>query len=63
MVVKNGMSRYHICLDALQYAQHLGGQTQALADHCKAMLERHETYIREHLEDLPEVRDWTWTAP
>ncbi len=62
MVVKNGMSRYHLCLDALRYAQRLAGQTQALADHCTAMLRRHETYIREHLEDMPEVRDWTWTA-
>jgi len=62
MVVKNGMSRYHLCLDALKYAPNLGGRTQALTDHCTAMLARHETYIREHLEDMPEVRDWTWTA-
>jgi len=25
------------------------------------MLARHESYIREHLEDMPEVREWTWT--
>jgi phosphoketolase len=50
MVVKNGMSRYHLCLDALKYAPHVGGRTQALTDHCTAMLARHETYIREHLE-------------
>ena len=62
MVVKNGMSRYHLCLDALRYAQRPSGQTQALTDHCTAMLGRHETYIREHLEDMPEVRDRTWTA-
>jgi xylulose-5-phosphate/fructose-6-phosphate phosphoketolase len=23
---------------------------------------RHHAYIREHLEDMPEVRDWTWPA-
>lgn len=26
------------------------------------MLARHHGYIREHLEDMPEVRDWTWSA-
>jgi xylulose-5-phosphate/fructose-6-phosphate phosphoketolase len=62
MVVKNGMSRYHLCLDAVKYAERPAGQTQALTDHCTAMLARHEAYIREHLEDMPEVRDWTWTA-
>jgi xylulose-5-phosphate/fructose-6-phosphate phosphoketolase len=62
MVVKNGMSRYHLCLDAVQYATHGAGRAAALVDHCQAMLARHETYIREHLQDMPEVSDWTWTA-
>ncbi len=33
-------------------------QAQALDD----LLRRHETSIRRHLEDMPEVRDWTWSG-
>ena len=36
---------------------------RTLSDHCTGMLARREAYIREHLEGMPEVRDWTWTAP
>ena len=64
MVVRNGMSRYHLCLEAL-HRTGARGQTDgaALAAHCRAMLERHPGYIREHLEDMPEVRDWRWSEP
>jgi len=37
-----------------------GMHNSELAEHCRAMLERHHAYIREHLEDLPEIRDWVW---
>jgi xylulose-5-phosphate/fructose-6-phosphate phosphoketolase len=30
-----------------------------LEAHCREMLERHRVYVREHLEDMPEVRDWS----
>jgi phosphoketolase len=34
-----------------------------LAGHVKPRLpEKHHRYIREHLEDMPEVRDWTSPA-
>ncbi len=64
MVVRNGMSRYHLCLEALRRTEARGQREGArLAELCRAMLERHPGYIREHLQDLPEVRDWRWSEP
>jgi xylulose-5-phosphate/fructose-6-phosphate phosphoketolase len=61
--VRNEMSRYDLCLEALRRVPEAETRGAALADHCRAMLERHERYIREHLEDMPDVRDWCWTEP
>jgi len=61
MVVRNGMSRYDLCVEALRRAPRMAARRGELIDRCAAMLRRHESYIREHLEDMPEVRDWTWT--
>ena len=63
MVVRNRMSRYHLTLEALN---RVGGQLDGapeLAEHCRGMLLKHEAYIRRHLEDLPEIRDWVWFPP
>ena len=60
MVVLNEMSRYHLVLDALRRARRIAPGALALEHHCEAMLLRHHDHIREHLEDMPEVRDWTW---
>jgi xylulose-5-phosphate/fructose-6-phosphate phosphoketolase len=61
MVVRNGMSRYHLCIEALRHAPRMQERAAALIEECSTMLARHERYVREHLEDLPEVRDWVWT--
>jgi xylulose-5-phosphate/fructose-6-phosphate phosphoketolase len=61
MVVKNDMSRYHLCLEAVRRASRMAGRADAVVEHCEAMLARHDGYIREHLEDMPEVREWKWT--
>jgi xylulose-5-phosphate/fructose-6-phosphate phosphoketolase len=59
MVVLNGMSRYHLALMALERAPRPPAGAAELEAHCREMLARHHAYVREHLEDMPEVRDWT----
>jgi xylulose-5-phosphate/fructose-6-phosphate phosphoketolase len=62
MVVLNRMSRYHLVLEALRRSRRAAETAPELARLCETMLERHHSYVREHLEDMPEVRDWTWSA-
>jgi xylulose-5-phosphate/fructose-6-phosphate phosphoketolase len=61
MVVRNHISRYHLCMEALHRARRapVGGET--LVEHCEDMLRRHQAYVVVHLEDMPEVRDWRWS--
>jgi xylulose-5-phosphate/fructose-6-phosphate phosphoketolase len=61
MVVRNGMSRYDLCIEALRRGGRALPRSAALIDECRAALERHHVYTRDHLEDMPEVRDWTWS--
>ena len=58
MVVLNKMSRFHLCIESLKRSGY--PQAGPLIEWCEGMLAKHQTYTREHFEDLPEVRDWTW---
>jgi len=62
MVVLNEMSRYHLAIEALRRARRRPAGASELLEHCHEMLARHHGYVREHFEDIPEVRDWTWGA-
>ena len=59
MVVRNKMSRFHLCMEALRRSDY--PQAGPLMEWCQEMLAKHQTYTREHFEDMPEVRDWVWT--
>ena len=62
MVVKNEMSRYHLCLDALKsVAPARSRAARSWSRTATEMLDRHRQYVVEHLDDMPEVRDWTWS--
>ncbi len=63
MVVRNRASRYHLVIDALNNTKRRPRGASALVAWCTAQLAEHEVYIREHLEDMPEVRDWFIQQP
>ena len=61
MVVLNGISRLQLCLDVLRYVPAALGHAGELIAYCTSTLEAHDAYIREHFEDLPDIRDWVWS--
>ena len=61
MVVLNKMSRYHLVIEALRRSKRRTAGSPELAEFCRAQLEKHSRYIVEHLEDMPEVENWTWS--
>jgi xylulose-5-phosphate/fructose-6-phosphate phosphoketolase len=61
MVVLNEMSRFHLALDALKHIPRVRLQAEDAINFFNQELQRHQVYIREHLEDMPEIRNWQWT--
>ncbi|MGC1685590.1 MAG: phosphoketolase family protein, partial [Candidatus Acidiferrales bacterium] len=61
MVVLNKMSRFHLAIDALKHVPRLRSQASDAIDMFNRKLFEHHTYIRQHFEDMPEIRNWRWT--
>jgi xylulose-5-phosphate/fructose-6-phosphate phosphoketolase len=59
MTVLNKISRFHLVIDALNNARTVPSGAAELIDWCRGQLDRHRTYVREYMEDLPEIRSWT----
>jgi xylulose-5-phosphate/fructose-6-phosphate phosphoketolase len=62
MTVLNELDRYHLAgsvIDRVPRLARIGGHfKQMLRD----KLVEHHHYVREHGDDMPEVRDWKWTG-
>ncbi len=58
MVVLNEMSRYHLAAEALRRTR--GASATDLIEQCQQAVAASVEYSREHFEDPPEIRDWTW---
>ena len=62
MVVLNNLDRYQLALDAIRRIPRLAGQIEAETARFDATMQRHKLYISEHGDDMPEVKDWRWSA-
>jgi xylulose-5-phosphate/fructose-6-phosphate phosphoketolase len=63
MVVLNGISRFHLAMEALRRSRRAPDDLEGKLRRCQDALARHGRYIREHFQDLPEIRDWNWETP
>ncbi|MEJ2060626.1 MAG: phosphoketolase family protein, partial [Gammaproteobacteria bacterium] len=63
MVVVNRTSRYHLAIEALRHVPRLHDRATDLIDRFEDKLVEHGHYVREHLQDMPEIRDWQWETP
>jgi xylulose-5-phosphate/fructose-6-phosphate phosphoketolase len=61
MVVLNKMSRFHLAIDALKHVPRLRLEASDAIDMFNRKLYEHSVYIREHFQDLPEIRNWSYT--
>ena len=62
MVMMNDFERFHLVMDVVDRVPSLGSRSAALRQEMGDMRRRARAWTREHGEDLPEVRDWSWTA-
>ena len=60
MTVLNSMSRFDLAAAVLRRSRRAVPGTDECLEHCAVMLNHHQRYVREHFEDMPEIRDWTW---
>ena len=59
MTVLNDLDRFHLVLAALRWLP-ASSEAAELGRTMEARLAAHRDWIREHGEDLPEIRDWRW---
>jgi xylulose-5-phosphate/fructose-6-phosphate phosphoketolase len=62
MVVLNNLDRFQLALDAIRRIPRFSDQVEKATARYWTAMERHKLYISEHGDDMPEVRDWRWSA-
>jgi len=60
MTVLNQLDRYDLAIDVIDRVPRLTDRAGHARERLADRLIEHRAYIREHGEDLPEIRDWAW---
>ncbi|MCM1513088.1 MAG: phosphoketolase family protein [Oxalobacter formigenes] len=61
MVVMNDLDRFHLVGDAIDRLPKLAGKAAYAKQYLRDKLLEHKAYVHQYGEDMPEIRDWTWT--
>jgi xylulose-5-phosphate/fructose-6-phosphate phosphoketolase len=61
MVVLNDLDRFHLVGDVIDRVPGLGSAMTSVKPAIRDKLTEHHEYIRKHGDDMPEIRDWTWS--
>jgi xylulose-5-phosphate/fructose-6-phosphate phosphoketolase len=60
MAVLNDMDRFHLVLDVLDRVPSIGRDGGPVRELMREKRAEHYRYIRQHGEDMPEIREWRW---
>jgi xylulose-5-phosphate/fructose-6-phosphate phosphoketolase len=60
MVMLNDLDRFHLVIDVIDRVPELGGRAAHIRQEMEDARLRARAYTREHGQDDPAVRDWTW---
>ncbi|ADD42907.1 phosphoketolase family protein [Stackebrandtia nassauensis] len=61
MLVLNDMDRFQLVTDVIDRVPGLGRRAAGVRQSMQDNRTRHRYWVRQHGEDLPEVRDWEWS--
>jgi len=62
MAVLNEIDRYHLADDVIERVPGLRGRSAAVQQVIADKLAAHREYVTKVGDDMPEIRDWRWTA-
>jgi xylulose-5-phosphate/fructose-6-phosphate phosphoketolase len=62
MVVMNDLDRFHLAMDVIDRLPVLGPKAVYVRQALRDTLNEHKRYIAEFGEDMPEIRNWKWSA-
>ncbi|HVD02073.1 MAG TPA: phosphoketolase family protein [Candidatus Dormibacteraeota bacterium] len=63
MVMMNELDRFHLVMDVIDRVPGLGSRAAHIRQEMSDLRMRYRQYTRDHGDDAPEVRDWTWPSP